>query len=420
MAEVTHPSTPSGKQLRHNRNFNIFWAGQVLSVLGDAFGFLALPLLVLEATGSLVQMGLVTGMFGMGQIAAGIFSGTLVDHVDRRRLMLVCDIGRLALYGSIPVTWGLAGPQLWLIYVVTGLAALLGNVFQVASITAIPNLVDKGQITEANGRLHASYNVMFLIGPSLAGFVSHQFGPATAIGIDAASFLASAASLVIVRLRQASADHSGAPTGRPIEELLAGMRFLMHEPVLRSVALLIAPVMFLSAAGMDLFIFHLKHNLGHDDNMVGLLLGFGSLGGIVGALLAPRMRHRFGFAFCWLGGGFLEGAAIFLIGSTSLLFAIFGFLMVLNLGQAIRNINSMSLRQEITPDYLLGRVTAAFWLLMTVPGPLGAATMSALATQIGAPAAFMIIGVGSMSLAAIGLFTPIRTRQPHPRPLPAE
>src|SRR5215210_1745978 len=106
-----------GARLWRNRNFNIFWLGQALSSLGDSFGFLALPLLVLQATGSLVQMGLVTGTFGVGQIVAGIFSGAVVDHVNRRRLMIICDLGRTALYGSIPLTWWLVGPQLWLIYV---------------------------------------------------------------------------------------------------------------------------------------------------------------------------------------------------------------------------------------------------------------------------------------------------------------
>ena len=111
-----------------------------------------MPLLVLQATGSVAQMGLVTGTFGVGQLVSGIFSGPLIDRVDRRRLMVLCDLGRTLLYGSIPLVWLMFGPQMWLIYVVAGLGALLGNTFQVGSITAVANLVKKSQLTEANGR----------------------------------------------------------------------------------------------------------------------------------------------------------------------------------------------------------------------------------------------------------------------------
>src|SRR5690242_7882314 len=124
---VAAPRPARGRRLTRNRAFNIFWAGQTLSSLGDAVAIIALPLLILQATGSVVQMGLVTGMGGVGQLVAGLFSGVLVDRADRRRLMIVCDVARMLLLASIPAVWALAGPQLWLIYVV---------VFPVAALSA--------------------------------------------------------------------------------------------------------------------------------------------------------------------------------------------------------------------------------------------------------------------------------------------
>lgn len=401
-------STGAGGRLWRNRNFNIFWAGQSLSVMGDAFGFLALPLLVLQATGSVAQMGLVTATFGVGQVVAGLFSGALVDRVDRRRLMMGCDLGRAALYATIPLAWWLLGPQLWLLYVVTALVALLGNIFGVSYITALPNLVDKDQLTDANARLETSFWTMFLVGPALAGFVSYAFGPAIAIGVDALSFLLSALSLLFVRLRL----RSGGPEvekGNPLQEFLAGARFLMREPVLRSVALLLAPLVFLTWAGTDLFIYYLKNDLRQDDNAIGILFGVSSLGGIVGGLLAPAMRRRWGFAVCWLGAGLLEGVALAAVGPAPGVLFIGVFMMFFFFANTVRAINSMSLRQEITPDHLLGRVTSAFWLIMMVPGPLGAALMTALAEQIGSAAVFVLMGLGAAALSAIGLFTPIWT-----------
>jgi fucose permease len=139
MADAGKLASP-GSRLWHNRNFNTFWLGQTLSAVGDSCSLIALPLLVLQATGSVTQMGLVTATFGIAQLLAGLVAGALVDKLDRRRLMILCDLGRLLVYASIPLGWLIAGPQIWLIYLTTGLGSALGMVFQVAYITAVPIL----------------------------------------------------------------------------------------------------------------------------------------------------------------------------------------------------------------------------------------------------------------------------------------
>ena len=397
---------PTGGNLWRDRDFNIFWLGQGLSAVGDAFGVLALPLLVLQATGSVAQMGLVTGTFGIGQLIAGIFAGIIVDRVDRRRLMIACDLGRAVLYAAIPAGWWLAGPQLWLIYVVSGLGALLGNVFAVGNITAVANLVDKSQITEANGRLQATYSVAFLVGPMLAGLVSNQFGPSTAIGIDAFSFLISAASLMLIRLRRPARAVPEKPEGK-MEGLLAGMRFLWNEPVMRWLTILLGFYSFLSFAGLDLFVYHLKHNLEQSDNTVGIVLGLASVGGILGSVVAAWMRRRWGFAACWLGASVVQAVALGAIGISPYLVTITTMVALFQAASSVRGIMSMSLRQEITPDHLLGRVTSAFWMFLNMPGPLGAAVMTAFAEKTSTPLAIIVMGAGGIVLAVIGFFTPI-------------
>ena len=86
-------------RLTRNRNFTVFWAGQTFSFLGDAFSIVAIPLLILEMTGSLAQMGVVTALYGVGSLVAGIAARPIVDRVDRRKLMIRCDIGRAFVYG---------------------------------------------------------------------------------------------------------------------------------------------------------------------------------------------------------------------------------------------------------------------------------------------------------------------------------
>ena len=400
--------------LSHNRNFNIFWLGQSLSALGDGFGFIALPLLVLQATGSVAQMGLVTATFGIAQLIAGVFAGPLVDRVNRRQLMILCDVARTILYLAIPLYWGLVGPQLWLIFVVTALFGALSNVFSIAYITAVANLVDKAQITSANGRLQTTGALAFIIGPMLAGLVSAAFGPATAIGIDAATFAISALTLMLLRLRQAAAVRPASEDGKSkLAEALAGVKFLWQQPVLRAVTLFFLIVNAMLAGANDLFIYYLKHGLSWSDNGVGLVFGASSLGAILGGVLVATLRRNLGFGVCFLGGQVVFALSLVGFGVVPPTFIIYLLLGAgTAFGSSIQGICSMSLRQEITPDHLLGRVTAAFYTLVMALGPVGAAITTAIAASVGALPVIVAMGLIMIVFAAIGLFTPLAAKHP--------
>ena len=404
--------TPSSRLWR-NRDFNIFWTGQTLSTLGDSFALVALPLLVLQATGSVAQMGLVTGVFGIGQLLAGVFAGVIVDRVNRRRLMIACDIARLAAYGAIPLWWALRGPALWLIFVVVALVAMLSMGFQVAYMTAVANLVDRDQITDANGRLQATYAIAYVVGPTIAGLVSARVGPVAAIGCDALSFALSAISLTVVRLRAARADRASEQRieGR-LAELVAGARYLWSEPTLRAITWLTSIEALLVGGGIDLFVFHLKHDLRQGDSAVGLVLGLASVGAILGSLAVPWLRRRFGFGANWITGFAFSGVALALIGPAPTVALVAICAAGFTLGDTVRAILQVSLRQELSPDHLLGRVTAAFWTIGGVPMSLGAALTTALAQRLGAPSILLGMGVGVFALALIAIATPARAARP--------
>ncbi|MHB8647023.1 MAG: MFS transporter [Thermomicrobiales bacterium] len=408
------------KRLRNNRNFNIFWLGQSLSNVGDAVALIAMPLLVLHVTGSVAQMGRVTATVGVAMLIAGVVAGPIADHVDRRRFMILCDLARMVVYAAIPLGWRIAGPQRWLIFFTAGFGAFFGMCFSVTYITAIANLVDRDQVTDANGRLQVSAAVASMIGPALAGVIATRFDPAAALGIDSLSFALSAGSLACIRLRKAEAPRSdGPPIGR-IGELLAGVRFLWQQPVLRALTWMIAGFSFLTMGGLDLFIFHLKHDLGQSDRAVGLVFGVASSGAIVGGLLAAPARRRWGFAVCYLGSAIVEGVILAAIGlaptvAFMLLLAV-GFLFL----EILKGVNSIAVRQQVTPDHLLGRVTAAFWTINSAPGPIGAALFTALAASIGAPIVLLLIGAGFTAIALLGLRTPARARYPERVATPSE
>lgn len=400
------PSPPGeARPLWRQRSFAVFWAAQTLSVLGDSFALIALPLLVLEATGSLARMGLLTAVGGAAAVVAAVFAGAVVDRVDRRRLLIGCDLVRMMLYGVIPVVW-LFGPQVWLLYAVLPLCEAVGMLFAVGYVTVVRSLVGTRQLTEANGRLNATAAAAGVLGPLCAGLVAAWTGPATAVGVDAASFGVSALCMLYVRFRARPAE---APERAGLwRDLRTGVDFLRGHPVLRSLTVLLFFFSFLTLGLNDLLIYHLKHDLGHDDGTVGTVMAVGALGTITGALLVARLRHRLGFGWTWTGSVAVSGLAFAGLGwarDVPVLAALgAAFLACV----AVAGTCSMSLRQEVTPEPLLGRVTSAFWTLQYAAAPLGAALLTWAADHRGTAPVGLVAGGCCVLIAVAGLFTPIR------------
>ncbi|MFG3318302.1 MFS transporter [Streptomyces sp. NPDC048171] len=397
------------RALWRQRDFGVFWAAQTLSVLGDSFALIALPLLVLEATGSIARMGLLTAVGGAAAVLAAVFAGAVVDRVDRRKLLIGCDLVRMGMYGLVPVVW-LFGPQIWLLYVVLPLCEAVGMLFAVGYVTVVRSLVGTEQLTEANGRLNATAAAAGVLGPLCAGVVAGWSGPATAIGVDAASFGVSAACVAFVRFRPRPADDAPATGKRPglRQDLRTGIAFLYGHPVLRSLTVLLCGFSFLTLGLNDLVIYHLKHDLGRDDGTVGTVMAVGALGTITGALLVARARRLLGFGPTWTGSVAVCGLAFAGLGRVTEVPAVALLSAAFLACVGMAGTCSMSLRQEVTPEHLLGRVTSAFWTLQYSVAPIGAAVLTWAAEHHGTTPVALAAGAGCVLIATVALLTPIR------------
>jgi len=317
-----------------------------------------------------------------------------------------CDVARCVLFALIPLVW-LVSPQLWLVYLVVPLAGVFSMLFQVTYVTVVPALVPADQITRANGHLYGSYAVAGVGGPMVAGVVSGLFGPSVAIAVDAASFAASAAGILLVRVVHAP---SGATGHSVLRDFLSGARFLWGHRVLRPLTALLALLTFLTYGLNDLIIFHLKHDLGQPDRTVGYVLAAGTGGTFVAALLVPHVRRRLGFGVAWIGAFALAGVAVAGLGPATSVPVVGGLATALLFGTGIAGICSMSLRQEVTPGHLLGRVTSAFWTIHSALGPPGAAVLTLAAAAYGMTPVALVAGAAILVIALSGALTPILTK----------
>lgn len=404
-------------QLRTRHAFVLLTAGQAVSAFGDAFSTVAMPLLMLRLTGSVAKMGLIVGVSTVSQLVGGVLAGSVVDRVDRRRLALTCDVARLLLCGLIPVAWLLAPAATWarlgawLAYFVVAATSLLFSLYEVAFRAVLPQLVGRDRLTIANARLAMSTEVAYGIGPALAGLTIAAIGEPFAIGINALSFGIAALAWYLLRPEAAAApDVAGHPLawrGR-----LAGLRFVWADRTLRSLGAVEAANALLFAGASTLFIYYVRHDLGMGSTPIGILLTFGSVGAVAAALTATQVRSWLGPGRALLAAAALQGLTLAAVAFADSIAALAALIVVFGFSQILTVILAMSLRQERTPDQLLGRVSATILTAGLAMRGVGGVTSTSLAGSLSARTVFVLIGLVALTVFALGLLTPLARRQP--------
>lgn len=404
---------PQVTNLNLNRDFNVYWLGQTLSVFGNAFGTLAVPLLVLDTTGSLVQMGVVSAVYAAFRLIAGVLVGPVVDALDRKRLMVFCDVARTVLYGAVPVVW-LVEPQLWLLYVCAAGGAVFSLTFQVAHVSMVADLVDRSQLVDANSRLETSSSISYIVGPMLAGVVAAAVGAENALAIDAVSFVGSAVAILMLPapsepdVEDERNPYAATELSSWWSSFTDGISFLWHQPAMRWLMILLTAFTLVTASADDILIYWLQEVLELPKAATGVVFGVSALGGLGAAVLAPVLHRRFAFDGCWFGAFAVVGVSLGALPlathawSVSIVGVLFAF------GTTLAGVSSMSLRQELTPSRLLGRVTAAFWTVTTALAPLGAVVLTAASEAWGVGPVCVTAGVAFVLLLGAGLRTPLR------------
>jgi MFS family permease len=180
-------------------DFGRFWLGQTISNLGSSFTLFALPLLVFKLTGSPINLGITTACEFVPYLLFGLVIGAWVDRVDRKRLMIATDLARAAVIATIPLLAAIDALSVGWVYGVAFCSSTLTIAFDAAEFAAIPSLVPSGDdLVSANGRVQASYSAAQIGGPLLAGLLLTVLAVQEVLWFDAASFLVSAGTLLLI------------------------------------------------------------------------------------------------------------------------------------------------------------------------------------------------------------------------------
>lgn len=306
---MTGPASPeesraaSGLELlRTNRDFRRLWLARTISFVGDSLGLIALLLYTANATGDAFAVALLLVAGDLVPSMASPLTGVLSDRVDRRALMVGCELLR----GAVVTIIAAVQPSLTLLLVLVGLQALAGGAFQPASRSAVPHLVDDRDLAGANATIGFGTHGLEVMGPVLAAIALPLLGLRGVLLADAATFVASAA--LLVRLPPLHAGPQRERLGSFVVAAQDGLRAIWSRPVVRAIAL--AFFAFVAFNGIDdVALVFLAHDLRASDTATSLLYAGSGAGLTIGLLLlthwtslVPAMALLVaGFALCSTG-----------------------------------------------------------------------------------------------------------------------
>ncbi|MDQ5823694.1 MAG: MFS transporter [Chloroflexota bacterium] len=414
----THPATPPEHKL--SPDFWKLWLGQAISALGSSFTGFALPLLVYNLTGSALNLAYATAAHFVPYLLFGLFIGAWSDRTDRKRLMVWTDIGRGVLIATVPLLATINMLDVLWIYLVLFVNSIFAIAFDAAKFAAVPSLVDKDDLVTANGRIQASYSTMTILGPLTAGLLVAVMPIYELLVIDALSFAVSTASLLLIR---GAFNAPGKSRGTSImQDVGEGLRYVFGHPVLRNISFMMAMVNFVGITVYAQQVLYAKEQLGADDSQVAILRAAGSLGVIVLALVAGRLRKRLSFSRVALGALMLSGVmTIGLAFTTNYWVAVVFVALFSGLG-IMFNINTNSLRQAIAPNHMLGRVVTIAGVLAWSANPVGAFVGGLLIERTqNVGLVFAGIGVVTVIIPVLFAFGPLgRAEKYLPQDMPAD
>lgn len=429
-AAPVHPTLADRLQFARalqSRPFALLWAGQTISVLGDAVFTIAITWEVLLLTGSATAMSLIVIAQWGPKIVLLLFGGVLADRVSRRLLMLWADAGRGCTV--LLVAWLSWSHQLqfWHLVALAPLFGIVSSFFDPAYQAIMPQLVEADALASANSLNIVSRNVGFLLGPMLGAGSITLIGPASAFAFDGLTFFVSAIFLIAIRLsaslvvpqaqlvalvqpvnEDSPLEGSSSKAGSALRDIREGLRYVFGHTWLW-VPVLASPLVSVGFAGpMWVALPRLARDVyGAGVWLIGAMATSDAVGSIIAALFvgnASKLRRRGIVAFTSIivGGCALVACAIPLTHSIEPVVAIVASALV-GWGLAIFMIIWGTLQQEKVPNEMLGRVSSISQLGIVSALPAGLVLAGLLADHVGPASVFAIGGVLVVVPAALAL-----------------
>lgn len=372
-------------------NYRRFWTASAMSNLADGVFQVALPLLAIRLTDSPALVAGVAFANRLPWMLFALHAGALADRLDRRRTMFNVDLVRVALIGGLAAVTAAGAEHIWVLYLV-GFALGVGEtLFDTAAQSVLPSVVDRDQLSRANGRLHAVELTMNqFVGPPLGGILA-AVAISLAFATSASAYLLAAVALAVV-----SGSFKPTRTGPRTTlrtDIAEGVRYLWRHRLLRTLAVMVGVMNLASTATFAVFpLFAVEPGpMGLSEFGFGALLTASAIGSLFGSLCTARFERAIGRHRLLMLTVVITGPILALWATANLALVVLASVLM-GFGVVMWNVVTVSLRQRVAPDHLLGRVNAGYRLVAWGTMPIGAALGGLLGELVGIRATFLVCG----------------------------
>ncbi len=398
-------------RLYRNPAFVVFWSARTISFAGTGITSVVLPVLVYRLTGSPSDVAALTLLETCPYIIFGLLAGALADRLDRKKMMAACNAAAALVLATVPAAAAVHRLTLAQVFVITFGIGTTFVWFDAANFGSVPALVDREQLPAALSFIASSGTLALLIGPAVGGALLTIMAPTYALGFDAASYVISGLLLASIRRPFQRPQHVRPRLQRIRSDIADGLRFLWHQPVIRTLTLSVFCACLSWGGSSALLVVYASRalHLAHADVRLGLLYSAGELGGLISLVAVPTLVKRPGIGR--LMAAFLAANVVALAlvaiapsyGWALLLFCGYElvYLMVTSAG--------VTIRQMLSPDDMQARVNTAGRLIAFGGQPVGAVLGGVLAEFFPIRVTFALLALGVAAGAALAGWACLRS-----------
>ena len=383
---------------------------------------LAIPVIaVVFLNATELQLGLLNAADTSAFLVVGLLAGALVDRWAKRKVMLIADLVRMVATALVPILWIYGVLNIYQLMVIGAIMSVASVFFDVSYQSYIPILLPSQYIGVANSRLETTSQISGVASPGIVGAILTVVKAPFLMIIDALSFLVSAISLWFIKVQEVVKPKADR---RPItKEIAEGLSFVWNQRLIRAISFTTSTSNLFSTISGTMFAiyFFRTQYLGFNAFAFGLLMTFGSIGGLLGAVSTPKLIKIFGEGPLIVLSSFVMGLSQLIVPISWLLPREFA-LPALMLNSTLTaftvltyNITQVTARQRVCPEHLLGRMNASIRFMVWGCMPIGALISGIMGDQFGVIPTIWFGAIMNLFTVGFVFFSPLRTMREMPQ-----
>ncbi len=396
---------PEAFQSLRERDFRLYWCGNTISRLGSEIQLVALAWQVYLLTNQPLSLGII-GLVRAGPVIVfSILGGALADAMDRRRLLLITQTVLMVLSITLALLVISGAVQVWMLYVITFVAAITTSIDGPAHSAVVPSLVPRNLMTNAITVNNLSWSVAGIAGPALGGLIIGGIGVGAAFALDAVSFLAVIGVLLALKTPLLGAEIVSADRGVKgnLRRIRDGFRFLRHHHIILTLMLLDFFAM-LFGASLTLLPVFARDILKVGPEGYGLLGAAPAAGAVIGAAVLTLVRRPH-----WPGRVVMISIGLYALcvvgfGLSTVFWLSWLFLAGTGAADTVSMTMRQSIRQLLTPEEMRGRIGGVNYLFAVSGTQLGEFEAGVAAQIMGASPAVALGGLACVGLVGLVAF----------------